>query len=174
MPDNVTYPIGPGSTQPWTPAKPTYVNPNEGIDKDAFLKLLVAQLRYQDPMNPMQDRDFILQMAQLTGMEQAQNSARTQRIGQAAGLIGRQIEYINFERLKILTAEVKKVVITDGGEPQLVVAGPDPKDPTKTITATIDLDAMRTILPAAGETDDTDETGETEDTEDTEASGSGQ
>ena len=40
------------------------------LGKDAFLRLLIAQLSNQDPLNPMDDREFIAQMAQFTALEQ--------------------------------------------------------------------------------------------------------
>jgi flagellar basal-body rod modification protein FlgD len=46
---------------------------SSGLDKDDFLELLITELRYQDAMDPMEDREFIAQMAQISGLEQMQN-----------------------------------------------------------------------------------------------------
>ncbi len=52
------------------------VRQNE-LDKNAFLKLLIAELSNQDPLNPMEDREFIAQMAQFSSLEQMQNMNKT-------------------------------------------------------------------------------------------------
>ncbi len=46
------------------------------LDKDAFLRLLIAELANQDPMNPMDDREFIAQMAQFSTLEQMTNMTK--------------------------------------------------------------------------------------------------
>lgn len=43
------------------------------LDKDAFMKLLVAKLSNQDPLNPMADEEFVAQLAQFSSLEQLQN-----------------------------------------------------------------------------------------------------
>ncbi len=46
---------------------------NQNLDKMAFLKLLVAQLQHQDPLNPMEDTEFVSQLAQFTSLETLNN-----------------------------------------------------------------------------------------------------
>ena len=43
------------------------------LGKDAFLQLLVAQMKYQDPLNPTSDTEYIAQLAQFSQLEQMQN-----------------------------------------------------------------------------------------------------
>lgn len=46
-------------------------NSNSELDKEAFLMLLVTQFQYQDPLNPMEDKEFIAQLAQFSALEQS-------------------------------------------------------------------------------------------------------
>ena len=75
-------------------------NPNAILGKDDFLKLLVTQLQHQDPMNPMDDKDFMGQMAQFTSVEQLTNMAtaieRMSTAGQSTqsiALIGKTVSW---------------------------------------------------------------------------------
>jgi len=70
------------------------------LGKDDFLKLLTTQLQYQDPLNPMNDQDFIGQMAQFSSLEQMTNVADSvdqmgfaDQVTQAVSLIGRTVEW---------------------------------------------------------------------------------
>ncbi len=56
--------------------KPTKQTGNSELGKDAFLQLLITQLQHQDPTNPMNDREFISQMAQFSSLEQMQNMTK--------------------------------------------------------------------------------------------------
>lgn len=78
------------------------------LGKDDFLKLLITQLKYQDPMEPTDNKDFIAQMAQFSSLEQMNNIAtgfsklasgqdsalREATIGQALNMIGRKVSAI--------------------------------------------------------------------------------
>lgn len=75
---------------------------NSALGKDEFLKILIAQLQNQDPMQPMQDRDFIAQMAQFSSVEQLMNIQKQlgtmqQALGMSSSLIGKEITWIASE-----------------------------------------------------------------------------
>jgi flagellar basal-body rod modification protein FlgD len=93
----------------------------QGLGKDDFLKLLVGQLRNQNPMNPMGDQDFIAQMAAFSTLEQVTNlNATGQRIeeagavGQSLGLVGRTVSYLR-EDGSSGEGVVERVTFGEGG-----------------------------------------------------------
>lgn len=57
----------------YTVQEKTTVRGNNQIDKDAFLKLLIAQLKYQDPLNPLDNAEFVGQLAMFSALEQVMN-----------------------------------------------------------------------------------------------------
>ena len=61
------------------------------LGKDDFLKLLVTQMQYQDPLNPQTDTDFIAQLAQFSSLEQMQNLNATTVNSQALSLVGKEV-----------------------------------------------------------------------------------
>ncbi|MBP1961106.1 flagellar hook capping FlgD N-terminal domain-containing protein [Paenibacillus aceris] len=71
---------------------------NNTLGKDDFLKILITQLQNQDPTQPLQDKEFIAQMAQFTSVEQLTNMAgemklMRQSLGFVSGLIGKSITW---------------------------------------------------------------------------------
>lgn len=101
------------------------------MDKNDFLRLLTTQLKYQDPMNPIKDQDFIAQLAQFTALEQTQNLTQVmerfvdsqERLGfiaQATGLLGNEVVVVNSDTGQMTTGVVNAVQFADG-VPQLIV-----------------------------------------------------
>jgi flagellar basal-body rod modification protein FlgD len=81
---------------------PQSTDANSELGQDAFLKLLVAQLKYQDPLNPADGAEFLAQTAQFTMVEkladlevQGQSTVTSQQQMQAAQLVGRQVTYVD-------------------------------------------------------------------------------
>lgn len=106
------------------------------LGKDDFLKLLVTQMQYQDPMKPMDDTQFVSQMAQFSSLEQMQNLNSSMMTVQASGMIGKNIKWTNDSGTE-QTGVVTAVKITSG-KPALVVGD-----------LNVDLDKVTSIENAA-------------------------
>lgn len=98
------------------------------LGKDDFLKLLMTQLKYQDPMEPADNKEFIAQMAQFTSLEQMGNISagfaelnkvqfgllQETAASRAINMIGRNVEAINPKTNEIITGIVTGMNMADG------------------------------------------------------------
>lgn len=66
--------------------------PQNDLSKDAFMQLLVTQLQYQDPLNPMDNQAFMAQMAQFSALEQMMNMSSAMERSNAHALVGKVVE----------------------------------------------------------------------------------
>ena len=98
------------------------------LGKDDFLNLLVTQLRYQDPLNPTDDKEFIGQMAQFSALEQMQNMNSSFSATKAFSMIGREISAVitdeSTNESKDISGYVSDVKLS-GGKTYVVVNGKD-------------------------------------------------
>lgn len=78
--------------------------PSSELGKDEFLKILMTQLQNQDPLSPLDDKDFVAQMATFSSLEQLMNMASSidmlvqnqfiSPVVQYSHMIGKQVSYI--------------------------------------------------------------------------------
>jgi len=99
---------------------------SQGMGRDDFLKLLITQLSYQDPTAPMQDREFIAQMAQFSTLEQMtamshdfSKLAAVLMGNEANSELGKSVELVEGDR--VVQGAVQAV--TRGERPQILVNG---------------------------------------------------
>jgi len=92
-----------------------------GLNKDQFLQLLVAQLKNQDPMNPVGSQEFMSQMAAFSTLEQVTNMAVANEeqnqmlaVNQSLSLVGHQVTYIK-EDESLAEGKVESVDFGEGG-----------------------------------------------------------
>lgn len=64
---------------------------SDGMDKEAFLQLLVAQMKYQDPLEPTSNTEYIAQYAQFSQVEQMQNMSSSMDLQRASALVGKEV-----------------------------------------------------------------------------------
>jgi flagellar basal-body rod modification protein FlgD len=101
-------------------------NPQQNLGKDDFLKILITQLSYQDPTAPMEDKDFIAQMAQSSTLDQMTSMANDfNRLAnmlsgtEAVSSLGKSVELVEGEQ--VVQGTVK--AISRGDTPQVLVNG---------------------------------------------------
>ena len=64
---------------------------SSSLGKDDFLQLLVAQMKYQDPMEPTSNTEYIQQYATYSELEQMMNMSETMDLQRASGLVGQMV-----------------------------------------------------------------------------------
>lgn len=90
------------------------------LDMQAFLQLLTAQLANQNPMEPMNDRDFFAQMAQLGQVQGMDNLQKSLDVAQASSLMGKTVTAYNpmttseSATNELVTGKVEKLTLNNG------------------------------------------------------------
>ncbi|MDE6749254.1 MAG: flagellar hook capping protein [Lachnospiraceae bacterium] len=64
---------------------------NSTVDKDQFLQLLVAQMKYQDPLEPTSNTEYVSQYATFSELEQMQNMSASLELARASSLVGQTV-----------------------------------------------------------------------------------
>lgn len=109
----------------------------QGLGQNAFLQLLVTQLKYQDPNQPMDNQAFIAEMAQfqsLSSLQQIQTSTQStlnaSQATEALGLVGKTVQLTDTSGQAV--SGVVSAVSFKAGVPQIVVG--DQKYDLSTLT----------------------------------------
>jgi len=108
--------------------QPKHRTPSPDLGKDEFIKILMTQLQNQDPLNPMEDKDFIAQMATFSSLEQMMNMAKSidtlvqnqliSPVIQYSHMIGKEVTYDSIDEetneKSVVTSKVVAVSQKDG------------------------------------------------------------
>ncbi|MBS1721909.1 MAG: flagellar hook capping protein [Armatimonadetes bacterium] len=96
----------------------TVTQSKSDLDMNTFMRLLTVQLANQNPLEPMNDRDFFAQMAQLGQVQGLQKMQDSLELGQAASMIGHTVTAVRTltesGENSLVTGVVQKVSIKDG------------------------------------------------------------
>lgn len=89
-------------------------NPNGILGENDFLKLMIAQLQAQNPLEPGNSNEFLNELAQMTQVEQMTNLANSNELSGAVQMIGRSVSYTN-DKGEAATGKVQSVQSTAAG-----------------------------------------------------------
>jgi flagellar basal-body rod modification protein FlgD len=95
--------------------------PQQTLNQQDFLQLLVAQMQNQDPLNPQSDTDMAAQMAQFTSLTQSSAMSSSLSMLQANSLIGSTVT-LQVDPQTTANGVVQGVIL-NGGTPQIIVNG---------------------------------------------------
>lgn len=109
------------STQ--TSQKSTATVSGSSMDKEAFLQLLVAQMKYQDPLEPTSNTEFISQYAQFSQVESLQNMSSNMDLQRASSLVGQEVyvKSANSSGETTLLQGKVEYVVYENGKPFLAI-----------------------------------------------------
>ncbi len=82
----------------------------KGYDKDAFMQILVAQMKYQDPLQPTSNTEYISQYATFTQVEQLSNMANAMSLSRASEMVGKTVTIAQKNADTGQTKEIQGVV----------------------------------------------------------------
>lgn len=102
------------TTAPPSTGSGELVNPNGQLNQNDFLKLMVAQLQAQNPLQPSSDNEYINELAKFTEVEQVTNLAGSSELSGAVQLIGHEVTYNGPQGLPA-TGTVESVQTTSEG-----------------------------------------------------------
>lgn len=90
---------------------------SDRLDKQAFMQLLMAKLKLQDPLNPEKDADFMAQQAQLAQVEKMDDLVKVMQgnslLSQAGTLVGKQVD-VTEENGTVRTGVIDSISISNG------------------------------------------------------------
>jgi flagellar basal-body rod modification protein FlgD len=96
-----------------------------GLDMQSLLQIILTQLTYQDPLKPVDNFEFVSQLAQFTSLEQSRQTTdkldsllSLQSVDQTVGLLGRNVDV---KTDTALVSGVVKGVSLQGSTPQLTI-----------------------------------------------------
>ncbi len=83
---------------------------SSSLDKQAFLQLLVAQMKYQDPLQPTDNTEYVSQLAQFSSLEAMNNVSDTMNLQRATELVGKNVTVKTTNETTGVTTEVTGTV----------------------------------------------------------------
>ena len=111
-------------------AQDTNTTQNNTINQEEFIRLFLTQLQFQDPLEPVDNREFLAQLAQFTSLEQSRQTSQNttdllsmNATTQAVGLLNRQVEVSGLAAA--FTGTVTAVRFTSDGAQLTVANGTD-------------------------------------------------